>query len=111
MLIGDFDPVELRATIEETFGRWESPRPYTRITSEAHAVPGSHLVIETPDQANAYFLAWQNLPLRESDPDYPALVLAAWMLGHGELTSRLGRRLRVKEGQDRKFNQARSSIQ
>lgn len=98
VLIGDFDPAELRMTIEEAFGGWESPRPYMRIVSEALDVTAANLVIETPGQANAYFFVWQNLRLRESDPDYPALVLAAWMLGRGELSSRLGLRLRVKEG-------------
>ncbi len=98
VLIGDFDPLEVRAAVEEAFGGWQSPRPYTRIPAEAANVPAARLVIEARDQANAYFFAWQNLRLRESDPDYPALVLAAWMLGRGELSSRLGRRLRVKEG-------------
>ena len=98
VLIGDFDPVEVRGAVEAAFAGWQSPRPYTPIPAEAANVPAARLVIDARDQANVYFFAWQNLDLRESDPDYPALVLAAWMLGRGELTSRLGRRLRVKEG-------------
>ena len=98
VLVGSFDPVELRATIGEALAGWVSPRPYTRVPPKAASVAAARLGIETPGQPNAYFVAWQHLRLRQSDPDYAALVLAAWMLGHGELTSRLGRRLRVEEG-------------
>src|SRR5262249_49748270 len=36
--------------------------------------------------------------LRESDPDYPALQLGNFILGGGTLSSRLGDRIRQKEG-------------
>ena len=45
--------------------------------------------LETPDKANAFFIAGQNLKLRDDDPDYPALVLGNYMLGGGFLNSRL----------------------
>ncbi len=54
--------------------------------------------IETPDKANAFFLAGLNLKLRDDDPDYPALVLGNYMLGGGFLNSRLAVRIRQKEG-------------
>ena len=38
------------------------------------------------------------LNVREDDPDYPALVLGNYMLGGGFLNSRLGTRIRQKEG-------------
>ena len=55
-------------------------------------------MIETPDKANAVFFAQQNLELRDGDPDYPALVMAGYMIGGGVLNSRLARRIRVEEG-------------
>jgi zinc protease len=36
--------------------------------------------------------------MNESDPDYPALILAGYMLGGGFLNSRLARKIRVEEG-------------
>lgn len=36
--------------------------------------------------------------LRDDDPDYPALVLGNYILGSGALSSRLGDRIRQKEG-------------
>jgi zinc protease len=54
--------------------------------------------IEAPDKANAMMVAGVNLPLRDDDPDYPALVLGNYMLGGGFLNSRLAVRIRQKEG-------------
>jgi hypothetical protein len=65
-------------------------------TSE-HTAP-LNKTIEAPDKANAYFLAGQNLALRDDDPDYPALVLGNYMLGGGFLNSRLAVRIRQKDG-------------
>ena len=44
------------------------------------------------------FVAGLNLPLRDDDPDYPALVLGNYMLGGGFLNSRLMARIRGKDG-------------
>jgi zinc protease len=37
-------------------------------------------------------------PLRDDDPDYPALLMGNYILGSGTLSSRLGTRVRQKEG-------------
>ncbi len=98
VVVGDFDPVEIRAVVEEAFADWKSPRPYQRIAGRFHDLAGEDIVIETPDKANAIFLAVQNLELAESDPDYPAMALAGYMIGGGVLNSRLARRIRVQDG-------------
>ncbi|MFQ5538490.1 MAG: M16 family metallopeptidase [Gemmatimonadota bacterium] len=98
VVVGDFDPEEIRSVITETFGDWESPHPYQRIASTFKDVPAENVSIETPDKANAIFLAQQNLELRDTDPDYPALTLAGYMIGGGVMNSRLARRIRVKDG-------------
>ena len=53
--------------------------------------------LNTPDKANAVFQAGLNLPLRDDDPDYPALALGNYLLG-GSSDSRLWRRIREQEG-------------
>jgi zinc protease len=98
VVVGDFDEAEVRRAIEESFADWESPHPFTRIATPFYDPPPSEIVIETPDKANAIFFAQQNLELRDSDPDYPALLMAGYMLGGGVLNSRLARRIRVQEG-------------
>ena len=54
--------------------------------------------IETPDKANAFYFAGGIMPLRDDDPDYPALIIGNYVLGAGALSSRLGDRIRQKEG-------------
>jgi zinc protease len=98
VVVGDFDPAEVRAVVEEAFGDWRSPRPFARIATPYRDVAGDKIVIETPDKANAFFVAQQNLRLTENDPDYPAMILAGYMIGGGVLNSRLARRIRVQDG-------------
>jgi zinc protease len=98
VVVGDFDETEVRAAIEEGFGDWQSPHPFARVAAPFYEAPAEEIVIETPDKANAVFIAQQNLPLRDTDSDYPALILAGYMLGGGVMNSRLARRIRVEEG-------------
>jgi len=97
-VVGDFESAEITALAERLFGTWKSSSPYARITQEFKASTGQNIKIETPDKANALFLAGQTLPLREDDADYGNLVLADYMLGGGFLNSRLATRIREKEG-------------
>ena len=68
------------------------------MTQEYQDRPDTTIVIETPDKANAMFLAGMNLALRDDSPDYAALLLGNYMLGGGFLNSRLAVRIRQKEG-------------
>ena len=61
---------------------------------EVNALSGS---IQTPDKANAVYRAGMQLKLKDDNPDFPALVLANYMLG-GSSDARLTRRIREKEG-------------
>ena len=97
-VVGDFDPDEIRGVIEEVFGDWESPFPATRIRTEFFDAPAEVLQIETPDKANAFLFAQQNLALRDDHPDYPALILAGYMIGGGVMNSRLAVRIRQQDG-------------
>src|SRR5690606_7282604 len=53
--------------------------------------------IDTPDKANAFYLSQAVLKAQDTDPDYPALYMANYLLGGSE-TSRLWERVRVKDG-------------
>jgi zinc protease len=98
VLVGDFDEAEARAAIEEAFADWESPRPFERIATPFSSPDAENVEIETPDKANAILYARQNLELRDTDPDYPALLLAGEMIGGGVLSSRLSDRIRDQDG-------------
>ncbi|HEX7253765.1 MAG TPA: pitrilysin family protein, partial [Thermoanaerobaculia bacterium] len=97
-IVGDFDAAPIRTLATELFGDWKSPTPFERVPRRYHDVPAAKESVETPDKANALFLAGMNLPLRDDDPDYPALVMGNYMLGGGFLNSRLAVRIRQKEG-------------
>ena len=55
------------------------------------------VLVETSDKANAYIRGEIGVALRDTDPDYPALLLANYIIG-GSTNSRLWNRIRQKEG-------------
>lgn len=97
-IVGDFDQAAVARQVAELFGGWKSAQPFTRVRNVYRDRPPTTVSIETPDKANAFFLAGMNLPVRDDDPGYPALVLGNYMLGGGFLNSRLATRIRQKEG-------------
>jgi zinc protease len=97
-VVGDFDPNEIQQLAASLFGSWKSPRPYTRVPQTYFDVAPLNKSFETPDKANASFAAALAMPIRDDDPDYPALVLGNYLIGGGFLNSRLASRIRQKEG-------------
>ena len=97
-VVGDFDSTAVSAAAARLFGDWKNPQPFSRAVRTYVAVDSTLESITTPDKANAAFYAGQNLAVRDDDPDYPALVLANFMMGGGFLNSRIATRLRQKEG-------------
>jgi zinc protease len=97
-VVGDFDATQISKLAGELFGSWKSPGPFARITDPYQKVAPINRTIETPDKQNAMFAAGQRLNLSSLDADYPALVLANYMLGGGFLNSRLATRVRQKDG-------------
>src|SRR5262249_19513876 len=98
-VVGDFDQEATLTAVKEMLKGWESKVPYRRIERKPPSTSqGSKEDILTPDKANAVFLAGLSFPLMETDPDYAALRLGNFILGGGTLSSRLGDRIRQKEG-------------
>lgn len=97
-LVGDFDAPAVQAQIQQLLGDWKSATPYRRIGNPYRAPKPVSLTLETPDKANAFYLAGMPLPLKDDADDYPALVLGNRILGGGGLKSRIADRLRQKEG-------------
>ncbi len=97
-VVGDFDPDSVRAILAAGLDGWKSPVAFARIPSPTRTSKPLDVKLETPDKANAVFVAGKVIPLRDDSPDYPAMVLADYMLGGGFLNSRLATRIRQKEG-------------
>lgn len=97
-IVGDFDAAAMKQQLETLFAGWRTPSPYAPIRTSHSPVAARQQQLETPDKANAVVLARSNLALNDADPDYPALLVANHVLGSSALASRLGDRLRQKEG-------------
>lgn len=97
-VVGDFDPAEIQNLVTQLFGNWKSKSPYTRMAAKLFNVQPINESIETPDKANAFFVANYQFEMRDDHPDYPAIVLGNFMLGGGFLNSRLATRIRQKDG-------------
>lgn len=98
-IVGDFDADAAERVVREAFAGWKPQVPYARVATEYRDIPAIDKSIDTPDKENAVFLARQNIPMRDDDPDYPALYVANYILGGGAgFDSRLGTRIRQKEG-------------
>jgi zinc protease len=98
-IVGDFDSDACLPILKEALAGWRASKPYGRVASPlTDVVAGSDHRIDTPDKANATFTAGLLFPMRDDDPDYPALLIGNYILGGGTLSSRLGNRIRQKEG-------------
>jgi zinc protease len=98
-IVGDFDPQAAVLKLNEVFDDWKPKQPYARIERRAFVeVPGGRRSILTPDKANANYAAGMDIAMKDDHPDYPALYLGNYILGGGSLSSRLGDRVRQKDG-------------
>lgn len=97
-IVGAFNEAAIIKQLEDQFGTWNSEKAYERLTSPYVPNPVTQEAINTPDKANAMFLAGINLPMKDDNPDYAALYLGNYLLGGGFLNSRLAVRIRQKEG-------------
>ncbi len=98
-IVGDFDPDAAVAELKQALAGWRSGVPFERVERGAKAgLAGGKEEIVTPDKANAVFVAGLSFPLDDDSPDEVALELGNFILGGGALSSRLGDRIRQKEG-------------
>jgi zinc protease len=96
--VGAFDPAQVRSLLEQHVAVIRGKVPFERIANPYSPVPAANIDIETPDKANAIYLAAQPVQVSETHEDYAALVMADFMFGGGFLNSRLATRVRQAEG-------------
>ena len=95
--VGDLDVAATRTALEAAFGNWTSRASYTRVPRPAVPSKADRLMLPTPDKQNAVMLVRETMPLTNKDADYPALMMANYILGSGT-GSRLWKRIREGEG-------------
>ena len=98
-IVGDFDPDACLPVLKSAFAGWTSSKPYARIANPITSeVAGTSQKINTPDKANATYVAGLIFPLQDDAPDYPAVMMGTYIFGGGSLSSRLATRVRQQEG-------------
>jgi zinc protease len=98
VIIGDFDSEDAQKQMAGLFNNWKSPQRFQLVTSPYQPAAAKKEAFETPDKANAFVGIVLPLRMRDTDPDYPALAMANYLLGGSGLNSRLFARIRGKEG-------------
>ncbi len=96
--VGDFDETELTQSLSAITTGWKASEPYAKILDKFKAVDGRSSTVATPDKPMAFFGLGERIQIKDTDPDYPALVMADYLLGGGFLAGRIPQRLREKEG-------------
>jgi zinc protease len=98
-IAGDFDVDQTVGALSKILGDWKPAQPFAELHRSGDLKLTQKIeTILTPEKANATFAAGTVFPLRDDDSDYPLLVMADFILGGGTLSSRLGDRVRQKEG-------------
>jgi len=97
VIVGQFDQPSFQKAADELLGGWKSNAPYQRLVGAYKKFDAINVKIETPDKENAQFEAGVRVQMTDSDPDYPAMVLANYMFG-GSITARMPNRIRNVEG-------------
>jgi zinc protease len=98
-VVGDFAPDSVATQVTKLFGEYRSKQPWARMVRTMVAAKANEQTIETPDKANAIFVAATSIPMADDDPDYAALTMANAVLGGGSgLDNRMMTRLRQKDG-------------
>ncbi|HEY5364883.1 MAG TPA: pitrilysin family protein [Casimicrobiaceae bacterium] len=96
-IVGDFNPVAVRAQLTALFSDWTSAAPYTRVAQPMIPNKPASIMLETPDKANATMQGALAVPVNDQSQDFAALVVASRALG-GSADSRMFMRVRVKDG-------------
>ena len=97
VVAGQFDRAAVEKAAAELLGSWTSPARFERLQTPYKAAAAVNRKIETPDKQNAIFEAGLRIRMSDTDPDYPALLLANQMFG-GSLGARMPNRIRNVEG-------------
>ena len=98
-IVGDFDATTTLTKLNEIFTDWKAAKPYTRIKRTANPnMNTAEITIDTPDKANAIFIAARSCDVGDQDPDYEAMLIGDYIMGGGPLSSRIADRVRKQDG-------------
>lgn len=93
---GEFNPVQMKATLQKDFAQWNSQQAYAAIKPryKQFKAQQQHVLAEQRQFGN--YQAEMTLPVGVYDQDAAALIVFSHILGDSQLSSRLARELREK---------------
>ena len=98
-IVGEFDKAAALTALSEIVEDWKQAVEFRSIERDAKTdVEGMKQDIVTPDKANATFMAAHSFAMNEADDDTEALLLGNFIFGGSTLSSRMGDRIRQKDG-------------
>jgi len=95
--VGDFDADAVKKALQAALGDWDAGMPFAHIPQPIVPVKPERFMLSVPDNQNATMVLRQDVPLNDRSEDYPALMMANYLLGSGG-NSRLWKRIREGEG-------------
>ena len=99
VILGDFEVSDVQPLLESMLADWSSDIPFERVgRPDIVELTAGREEILVPGKENATYLAGTLFPITDAHEDYPALVMANYVLGSSGLASRLGDRVRQEEG-------------
>jgi predicted Zn-dependent peptidase len=81
-IVGDFDPTVALAAAHRMLGTWESPKPFERVGNRFKPITAGERTITVPGDGPAHMVGRLNLSVGEAHPDFPALLMGTYLLGH-----------------------------
>lgn len=97
-LVGPVSIEKIAPQVEALMGAWTGSEPYkSALPTHPTTFEPMRQAMTVPDKANATYVGMIPLAMNDDSPDYPALVVATYLLGNGP-SSDLWQRLREKDG-------------
>lgn len=95
---GEFNPNQMQQLLAQQLGNWSGQAHFARILPRYQAYQAQqHHVLAEPREFGSY-VALLTLPVSSEDQDAPALTVLNHILGNSQLSSRLAKELREKNG-------------
>ncbi len=97
-VVGDVEPQQMSEQLKAIMASYVNNTQYQYMPRQLKMQQGLMDSTNTPDKANAQLYIINPLEMNVKNPDYLALYIANKIFGGDAFTSRIGARIRVKEG-------------
>ena len=97
-VVGDVKAEDISEQLHAVLKPYVNNTPYEHIGTDFKDIKGAVVSTETPDKANSQLYVINPITMNVKHEDYLALTIANKIFGGSSFSSRIGARIRVKEG-------------